>query len=90
MTAAHETSNAFSDEVLREHLVFELQKQEEMMEMLGRYADGQVEMLQRAMDDWDKVSVMAVMLWPFSDAIRSSPSCSVSVSTSSHVRSVRR
>jgi sorting nexin-4 len=56
VTAAHETSNAFSDEVLREHLVFELEKQEEMKEMLGRYADGQVEMLQRAMDDWDKVS----------------------------------
>lgn len=56
VTAAHETSNAFSDQVLREHVVFELEKQEEMKEMLGRYADGQVEMLQRAMDDWDKVS----------------------------------
>ena len=26
-----------------------------MKEMLGRYADGQVEMLQRAMDDWDRI-----------------------------------
>lgn len=56
MTTAHETSDAFSDEVLKEHAVFELNKQQEMKEMLGRYADGQVEMLQRAMDDWDRVS----------------------------------
>jgi hypothetical protein len=27
-----------------------------MKEMLGRYADGQVEMLQRAMEEWDRVS----------------------------------
>lgn len=36
--------------------MFELSKQQEMKEMLGRYADGQVEMLQRAMDEWDRVS----------------------------------
>lgn len=56
VTAAHETSTAFSDEVIKEHTVFELSKQQEMKEMLGRYADGQVEMLQRAMDEWDRVS----------------------------------
>lgn len=56
MTAAHETSTAFSDEVIKENTVFELSKQQEMKEMLGRYADGQVEMLQRAMDEWDRVS----------------------------------
>lgn len=56
MTAAHETSTAFSDKVLKEHDTFELSKQQEMKEMLGNYADGQVEMLQRAMDDWDRVS----------------------------------
>lgn len=56
MTGAHETSTAFSDEVIKEHTVFELSKQQEMKEMLGRYADGQVEMLQRAMDEWDRVS----------------------------------
>ncbi|RSH86720.1 intercellular trafficking and secretion [Apiotrichum porosum] len=55
VTTAHETSDAFSDEVLKEHAVFELNKQQEMKEMLGRYADGQVEMLQRAMDDWDRI-----------------------------------
>lgn len=59
VTTAHETSNAFSDEVLREHAIFELSKKQEMKEMLGKYADGQVEMLQRAMDDWDRVSLLA-------------------------------
>lgn len=39
--------------------MFELSKQQEMKEMLGRYADGQVEMLQRAMDEWDRVSTKA-------------------------------
>jgi hypothetical protein len=40
VTTAHETSTAFSD-------IFELSKQQEMKEMLGGYADGQVEMFQR-------------------------------------------
>lgn len=56
VTAANDTSNRFSDEVLKEHEIFELSKQQEMKELLKRYADGQVEMLQRAMDDWDRVS----------------------------------
>lgn len=56
MTTAHETSNAFSDEVLKEHQYFEMNKQEEMREMLQSYADGQVEMLKRSMEDWDRVS----------------------------------
>ena len=47
MTTAHETSTAFSDEVIKEHDIFELSKQQEMKEMLGDYADGQVEMFQR-------------------------------------------
>lgn len=55
VTAANDTSNSFSDEVLKEHEIFELSKQQEMKELLKRYADGQVEMLQRAMDDWDRV-----------------------------------
>ncbi|WWC68626.1 sorting nexin-4 [Kwoniella pini CBS 10737] len=55
VTNAHETSTEFSDEVLKEHLIFELSKKEEMKEILQIYSDGQVEMLQRAMDDWDKI-----------------------------------
>lgn len=47
VTTAHETSTAFSDEVIKEHDIFELSKQQEMKEMLGGYADGQIEMFQR-------------------------------------------
>lgn len=56
VTTAHETSTAFSEQVLREHAYFEMDKQAEMKDMLQSYADGQVEMLKRAMDDWDRVS----------------------------------
>ena len=55
VTNAHETSTDFSDEVLKEHSVFELSKKEEMKEMLQSYADGQVEMFQQAMENWDRV-----------------------------------
>lgn len=47
MTTAHETSTSFSDEVMKEHNVFELSKKQEMKDLLQTYADGQVEMLQR-------------------------------------------
>lgn len=43
MTTAHETSDAFSDEVLREQTVFQHSKEAEMKEMLGNLADGQIE-----------------------------------------------
>jgi sorting nexin-4 len=33
--------------VLKEHTVFELSKKEEMKDLLGTYADGQIEMLQK-------------------------------------------
>ena len=47
VTVAHETSTAFSDEVIKEHSIFELSKKEEMKELLQNYADGQVELFQR-------------------------------------------
>ncbi len=43
MTTAHETSDAFSDETLREQAIFQRAKDAEMKEMLGNYADGQIE-----------------------------------------------
>lgn len=58
MTTAHETSTAFSDEVIKEHDIFELSKQQEMKEMLGTYADGQVEMFQRVSPS------LFSLLWP--------------------------
>jgi sorting nexin-4 len=43
VTTAHETSDAFSDETLREQAVFQYAKEAEMKEMLGNLADGQIE-----------------------------------------------
>lgn len=43
MTTAHETSDAFSDETLREQAVFQYSKEAEMKEMLGNLADGEIE-----------------------------------------------
>lgn len=43
MTTAHETSDAFNDETLREQVTFQFAKEAEMKEMLGNLADGQIE-----------------------------------------------
>jgi sorting nexin-4 len=43
VTTAHETSDAFSDETLREQTVFQYAKEAEMKEMLGNLADGEIE-----------------------------------------------
>lgn len=46
MTAAHDTSDAFSDETLREQRIFQYAKEAEMKEMLGNLADGEIEFYQ--------------------------------------------
>jgi sorting nexin-4 len=43
VTTAHDTSDAFSEETLREQKIFQRAKEAEMKEMLGNLADGQVE-----------------------------------------------
>lgn len=43
VTTAHETSDAFNDEALREQAIFQHAKEAEMKEMLGNLADGQIE-----------------------------------------------
>ena len=43
MTTAHETSDAFSEEALREQTIFQYGKEAEMKEMLGDLANAQVE-----------------------------------------------
>ena len=43
MTTAHETSDAFSEEALREQTIFQYGKEAEMKEMLGGLADTQIE-----------------------------------------------
>ncbi|KAI0801104.1 hypothetical protein C8Q74DRAFT_467319 [Fomes fomentarius] len=52
---AHETSDAFSDETLREQKIFQRAKEAEMKEMLGNYADGQIEFYKAAMEEWDRI-----------------------------------
>ncbi|KAF8203092.1 lipid binding protein [Pholiota molesta] len=55
VTTAHETSDAFSDETLREQAVFQHSKESEMKEMLGNLADGQIEFYKAAMEEWDRI-----------------------------------
>ena len=43
VSVAHDTSDAFSEETLREQKVFQHAKDAEMKEMLGNLADGQIE-----------------------------------------------
>lgn len=44
MTTAHETADAFSDEVLKENVIFQYAKEAEMRELLLILAEGQIEM----------------------------------------------
>ncbi|KAJ7246325.1 nexin sorting protein [Mycena haematopus] len=55
VTTAHETSDAFSDETLREQAVFQYSKEAEMKEMLGNLADGQIEFYKAAMQEWERI-----------------------------------
>ncbi|KAH9835932.1 lipid binding protein [Rhodofomes roseus] len=55
VATAHDTSDAFSDEVLREQTVFQYAKEAEMKEMLGNLADGQIEFYKAAMEEWDRI-----------------------------------
>ncbi|KAF9056133.1 lipid binding protein [Panaeolus papilionaceus] len=55
VTTAHETSDAFNDETLREQVTFQFAKEAEMKEMLGNLADGQIEFYKAAMEEWDRI-----------------------------------
>ncbi|KAG6821416.1 hypothetical protein H0H93_014213 [Arthromyces matolae] len=55
VTTAHDTSDAFSDETLREQSVFQYAKEAEMKEMLGNLADGQIEFYKAAMEEWERI-----------------------------------
>jgi len=55
VTTASETSDAFSDETLKEYAVFQYAKQAEMKELLGIVADGQIETYRKAMEEWEKI-----------------------------------
>lgn len=55
VTTAHETSDAFSDETLKEQTIFQYAKEAEMKEMLGNLADGQIEFYKAAMEEWERI-----------------------------------
>ncbi|KAI9570241.1 hypothetical protein HD554DRAFT_2019014 [Boletus coccyginus] len=55
VAAAHETSDAFSDETLREQTIFQYSKEAEMKEMLNNLADGEIEFYQSAMEEWERI-----------------------------------
>lgn len=55
VTTSHDISVAFSNEVQKEHVVFNLAKDQEMKMLLGTYVDGQIEMYQRGLDLWDRL-----------------------------------
>ena len=56
VATAHETSDAFSEEVLREQTVFQYAKEAEMKEMLGNLADGQIEFYKAASDAFPELT----------------------------------
>lgn len=59
VTNAHETSDAFSDETLREQSILQYAKKAEMKDMLTELADGQIEMYK---------AVCNRLVWPFFNA----------------------
>lgn len=61
--AAHDTSVAFDDEVLREHRVFQAAKRAELKELLKSLADGHIAHYKKAMDDMHRCQ-------PYLEAIR--------------------
>lgn len=55
VTLAHDVSVAFSDELVRENKTFHMAKDQEMRDLLGAYAEGQVQMWQRGAEAWDEL-----------------------------------
>jgi len=53
VTTAHDTSIAFNAEMNREAKIFNLAKAQEMKELLGTFADGQIELYRNAMESFD-------------------------------------
>jgi sorting nexin-4 len=52
---AHETSDAFSEETLREQVIFHHAKRAEMKEMFSHLANGQIEMYKASMQEWERI-----------------------------------
>ncbi|KAK9894591.1 hypothetical protein P389DRAFT_98607 [Cystobasidium minutum MCA 4210] len=63
VNAAHDTSIAFDEEVLREHRVFQAAKRAELKELFSSLANGHIAHYEKAMDDMAKCQ-------PFLESIR--------------------
>ncbi|EPQ31385.1 uncharacterized protein PFL1_00720 [Pseudozyma flocculosa PF-1] len=55
VTSAHDTSQAFNNEVFKEHEIFKLAKEQEMRDILSTYAEGQIELYSKAMESFDRL-----------------------------------
>lgn len=55
VTTAHETSDAFNEETLKEQVVYQFAKEAEMKEMLSNFAAGQIEFYKAAMEEWERI-----------------------------------
>lgn len=55
VTTSHDVNVAFSNEVQREHRIFNMAKDREMKDLTSTYVNGQIEMYQRGMDVWDRL-----------------------------------
>lgn len=53
MIASQDISQAFNEEVLDEHAVFQAAKRGEMKELLGGFCDGQIELHRASMAAWE-------------------------------------
>lgn len=74
VTRAHDTSDAFSEETLREQIIFQYAKESEMKEMLGNLANAKIEFYKTVRCLVEK-SVRFGLTWsprPWKNGIRSS------------------
>ncbi|SPO29526.1 related to SNX4 - Sorting NeXin [Ustilago trichophora] len=55
VTSAHDTSTAFNKEVMREHTIFHLAKEQELKDILSTHAQGQIELYQNLIDMFDQL-----------------------------------
>ncbi|CAG7847958.1 Sorting nexin-4 AltName: Full=Autophagy-related protein 24 [Serendipita indica DSM 11827] len=55
VSTAHETSDAFNDEVIKESVIFQYAKESEMRELLLALIEGQIEMYRQSAEEWDRI-----------------------------------
>jgi len=55
VTGAQDVLDAFNEEVLGEHEIFQVAKRTELKSALSDFADGQIEYYKKSVADWDKV-----------------------------------